>query len=217
MSETNLTKIEQLADRMLLMADSWMQNSSAQTTSIEDDVEFQRLSEARDELKHHKYSLLRNVGPEARWELTRRHSVWINEYDLNIVLIDKSMPSSAFPSDNIGLECSLTPHDERALRMFFWCGGLILKVNTMLVHMAQRTHAEDVTIWKVLKFREMLQKGMPISGEFTRRDTVHDGQHTWLFVGSRWEYAENTLRLDFGRHIDERNYFLQTMQSQRSE
>ncbi len=217
MNDTILTEVEQLADRMLEMADAWVQNPLAQTTSIEEDTDFHQLNQARDEVKHRKYSILRYVEPEARWQLARRHAVWINEYDLNIVLIDKADPSSAFPGDHVGLECSLTVHDERSLRMYFWCGGLILKVNTMWVHMVQQTHAEDPTIWEVLKFREMLIEGLEISGEFTRRDAVNDGEHTWLFMGTRWEYAGKVLKLDFGRHADERDYFVRKRHEQRSE
>jgi len=217
MNEHELEGIEQLADHVVSLADSWMRNPLAYLSSIEDDTEFQRLEEARDEVKRRKFSILRQLDPEERWHLTRRHAVWINEYDLNIVLIDKAEPSSVFRGNHIGLECVLSSDHMDALRTFYWCGGIILRVETKWVYLMQRTHAEDPTIWEVLKFREMLEEGISISGEFTRRDAIYDGEHTWLFVGNRWENADNILKLDFGHHINERDYFLKILEKQQSE
>jgi hypothetical protein len=51
MNEIELAEVETMADRVLSMADSWVRNPLAQTTSIEEDIEFQQLDAARDEVK----------------------------------------------------------------------------------------------------------------------------------------------------------------------
>lgn len=203
-----LAETEALADQIFSMANAWMLNPAAQTTSVAEDGEFQRLDAARDEIKRRKYSTLQRLPLDTRWALTQRHPMWIMEYDLSTNSVMRAKLSEAFPGDHIGLECELSPEDTRTLRMYYWVGGMVLKVNTPWVQAAQRRHAEDPSVWDVLEIRKLAQRGISLSGEFTRRDAIKDHEHTWLFVGTRWECAGPVLRLDFGRHTDERDLFV---------
>jgi hypothetical protein len=214
-SEEYFAETERLADQVVYMADAWMKNPLAWVLPIDEDREFWRLEEARDEVKRRKYSLLNTLSEEDRWGLTRRHPMWIEEYDLFIGGIVRAEACNTFPGDHVGLECQLAPIYEKPLKTFFLTGGLILKVNTLAAHYLHKTHAVDPSIWEVLKFREFQAQEIQMSGEFTRRDLGRDKEHQWLFVGTRWDYSGSFLKLDFGRHSQEIDYFVAIMKDQR--
>jgi hypothetical protein len=215
--EEYLAETERLADQVVSMADAWLRNSEALSVNTDENPEFLLLEEARDEIKRRKYTLLNTLTLEDRWSLTCRHPMWIMEYDLPIGGIVNARICDAFIGDHVGLECQLAPFDEKPLKTFFYVGGMILKVNTLAIHCLHKTHAEDPSIWEVLKFMELSKKGLDIDGEFTRRDLIRDKEHQWLFVGTRWDYLGTLLKLDFGRHIQERDYFVTIMNDQREQ
>lgn len=181
-------RLERMADDVVATSQAWVRNPVAQCLPLGEDREFTQLDAARDSVRRLKYNLLRPLDADSRMTLTRRHAVWIVEYDLTLAAVVAMDPSDEVAPGHVGLACRLTAPDAGRLTTFFWCGGALLRINTADVQAARSPHCEGMLP------EELAQA---VNGR------------SWEFAGTRWLCPDGVLILDLGHRPENVAAFLE--------